>query len=67
MKCGATQVATQHPITDREMAEHEAGRAKCAERRQEDKNARLRTLAVRFLEDTDIAKLIRGAAWNYMA
>ena len=66
MKCGATEVATQHPITDREMAELEAGRTKCVEKRQEDRNARLATLVVRFLEDTDVAKLVRGIAWNYM-
>ena len=66
MKCGATEVATQHPITDREMAELEAGRTKCVEKRQEGRNARLSTLVVRFLEDTDVAKLARGTAWNYM-
>ena len=66
MKCGETQVATQDPCTDRETAELEAGGAKNVEKRQEDRDARIATLAVRFADDGDVGRPLRGIARNYM-
>ena len=65
MKCGATQVSTQGPFADRESAELEAGRTKNVEKRQEDRNARLATLVVRFADGGDVGRILRGIARNY--
>ena len=47
------------------MLEGRSARAR-VEKRQEDRGARLATLAVRFAEDTDVGKLARGVARDYM-
>ena len=54
------------PITDREIAELQTGHTKEPQPRQQERNARLATLSVRFTEEEDIDRLLRGAAWNYM-
>ena len=66
MSCGEIAVSTHTPITDRELAEIEAGAHKPLEKRQEERNRRLAALAVRFGEDGDMRRYLRGAAWNYM-
>ena len=66
MKFGATQVAKQDPFNDREPAGMESGRTTHAEQRQEDRNARLATLVVRFADGGDVGGLLRGIARNYM-
>ena len=66
MSCGETAVSTHTPITDRELAEIEAGAQKPREKRQERRNGRLATLEVRFGEGGDIRKYMRGVARNYM-
>ena len=66
MSCGEIAVSTHTPITDRGLTEIEAGAHKPREKRQEARNGRLATLAVRFGEDGDIRRYLRGASWNYM-
>ena len=48
------------------MAELETGHAKHEQARQQERDAALATLSVRFAEDEDIVKLVREVAWNYM-
>ena len=62
---GDKTVATQLPITDRELAELDGGLRKNFEKRQEETNARLATIVARFADEGDIARLLRGAARNY--
>ena len=66
MSCVAILIPTHKTPTDREMAEIEAGGEKAIERRQEERNGRLATLEVRYAEDGDAQKLVRGVARNYM-
>ena len=66
MSCGEIAVSTHTPITDRELAEIEDGALKPRGKRQEGRNGRLSTLAVRFGEGGDIRRYLRGVAWNYM-
>ena len=66
MSCGAIAVFTHTPITDRELAEIEAGAHKPREKRQEGRNGRLATLEVRLGEGGGIRKYLRGVARNYM-
>ena len=65
MSCGEIAVPTHTPITDRELAEIEAGAHRPREKRQEGRNGGLDTLAVRFGEDGDMRRYLRGVAWSY--
>ena len=67
MKCVATKtVSAQRPISDRELSEIDGGLRKNIEKRQKDRNAMFSAIAVRFADNGDIARLMRGISHNYM-
>ena len=66
MSCAEIAVSTHKTITGREMEEIEAGEQKAIETRQEDRNGRLAALQVRYGEDGDARKFLRGVDRNYM-
>ena len=66
MSCAAILIPTHETPTDREIAEIEAVRKNDIDRRQEERNSILAALEVRYGEDGDAQKLVRGVSRNYM-
>ena len=64
---GETLVSTQGPFADRETTGPEAGRTKRLAQRQEERDARLATLAERIADDGDLGRPVRGLPRCYMA
>ena len=61
MSCVALLIPTHKTPTDREMAEIEAGGEKAIDKRQEERDAKLATLEVRYDEGGYAQKLASGA------
>ena len=56
----------QQNITDKDLADVALGSVKPEDKKQALRNQRLWTLVTRYLEDSDVLRLLRGLARNYL-